>query len=191
MGTCLLLLPAVLEEKSGACGTDRVSQLLSFSPEERSSGDVSELESLLTIKTKAELLSYAKSFGVKVRQSDKKAVILGRILSYCNLGLTAERSLSSTSEAEGSSAGALLLTESDRQLLSSLPSFSLVNEGWGKDCSLLSTFSFLHIYTYLIESRDNTFDEGKKDAYKSLKGYGYFADQAKYRQIPDGGILGG
>ena len=43
------------EEKSGACGTDRVSQLLSFSPEERSSGDVSELESLLTIKTKAEL----------------------------------------------------------------------------------------------------------------------------------------
>ena len=77
-----------------------------------------ELEGLLTSKTKKDLLVYTRSFNVKVRQSDLKAVIVGRILSYRKLGLTSGIADDDDAEASG-----VLLSEQERLKLESLPSF--------------------------------------------------------------------
>ena len=86
---------------------------------------------------------YTRSFNVKVRQSDPKAVIVGRILSYRKLGLTSGIADDHAAEASG-----VLLSEQERLKLETLPSFSAVGDGW-EDCSSLSVcgFSFIHIYT--------------------------------------------
>ena len=34
----------------------------------------------------------------------------------------------------------------------------------------------MDLFTYLIESKDNTFDQGSMRAFKSLKAFKYFAD---------------
>ena len=47
---------------------------------------------------------------------------------------------------------------------------------WKKDLSPLSNFTFMDLFTYLVESRDKTFDHGSMKAFKSLKAYRYFAD---------------
>ena len=168
--TKAVIVECLLTHCGKVSGPDRIAALLSCS-KQCTNADLHELECLLVAKSKGELSRYARRFNVKVRQGNSKAVILGRLLAYCKLGLTGD------GDSEDEQLAEILLTDDDRALLASLPSISSITDGWAKDCSSLSVFSFLHIYSYLIESRDDTFDEASKEAYKSLKGYRYFADQ--------------
>lgn len=153
----------------------RVLELLSRG-RECSADELCELEGLLGSKTKKELVAYAKHHNVKVTQSSTKAVFIGRLLSYCRIGLTSRSRSADAGEDDEAESGGVLLTDHERLALEALPSLSDVKDGWTKDCGALKSFGFLHIYAYLVESRDNTFDQQKKEAYKSLKGYRYHAD---------------
>ena len=73
--------------------------------------------------------------------------------------------------------GGVMLADEEQRSLQSLPVFSDVKDDWTKACEALKTFGFLHIYSYLVESRDDTFDQRKKEAYRTLIGYCYHADE--------------
>ena len=62
-----------------------------------------------------------------------------------------------------------------QQQLSALPPFESV-KNWVKDLSALKDFTFMDLYTYLIESRDKEFDHKSLRTFKSLKAYSYFKD---------------
>ena len=47
---------------------------------------------------------------------------------------------------------------------------------WTKSLKGLSDFTFMDLYTYLVSSRNKTFDREGLKAFKSLKAYKYFAD---------------
>ena len=47
---------------------------------------------------------------------------------------------------------------------------------WTKDLSVLDDFTFMHMYDYLINSREREYDHESLKAFKSLKAYKYFAD---------------
>ena len=160
--------------------TDRVVELLSLP--QCSRDELLELEHLLVKKKKTELVEYGRSFSVKFRRSDVKAVILGRILSYRKLDLT--KSVDVVADGRDTEDGRstvphVLLTAQERDQLAALPPFQSVKEGWTKRCDALSKsrLSFDSINTYLIESRDDTFNEERREAYKSLKGYKYYRDE--------------
>ena len=68
-------------------------------------------------------------------------------MSYRKLGLTSGIADDDAAEASG-----VLLCEQEHLKLETLPSFSAIGDGWEKDCSSVCGFSFIRIYTYLIES---------------------------------------
>ena len=68
------------------------------------------------------------------------------------------------------------LTPVLHQQLSALLPFELV-KNWVKDSSALKDFTFLDLYTYLIESKDKEFDHNSLWSFKSLKAYSYFKDE--------------
>ena len=45
-----------------------------------------------------------------------------------------------------------------------------------KDLCVLSDFTFTDLYTYLVESKDKSYDKESLKSFKSLKGYRYFSD---------------
>ena len=47
---------------------------------------------------------------------------------------------------------------------------------WSKDLCLLINFTFMDLYTYLMETKDKSFDKESLKSFKSLKGYRYFSD---------------
>ena len=47
---------------------------------------------------------------------------------------------------------------------------------WSSSTDPLLDFTFMHLYCYLIESKDKSFDTESLKAFKSLKAYKYFAD---------------
>ena len=47
---------------------------------------------------------------------------------------------------------------------------------WSKDLRLLVDFTFMDLYTYLVESQDKSFDKESLKSFKSLKGYRDFSD---------------
>ena len=49
-------------------------------------------------------------------------------------------------------------------------------QSWTKSLASLADFTFMHLYHYLVNSKEKTFDEEGMKAYKSLKAYKYFAD---------------
>ena len=59
--------------------------------------------------------------------------------------------------------------------LSQLPSSESVS-AWSKDLCVLSDFTFMDLYTYLVESKDKWYDKESLKSFKSLKGYRYFSD---------------
>ena len=56
-----------------------------------------------------------------------------------------------------------------------LPPFESVS-CWSSSSDPLPDFTFMHLYCYLIESKDKNFDTESLKAFKSLKAYKYFAD---------------
>ena len=47
---------------------------------------------------------------------------------------------------------------------------------WSNDLRLLVDFTFMDLYTYLVESKDKSFDKESLKSFKSLKGYRHFSD---------------
>ena len=47
---------------------------------------------------------------------------------------------------------------------------------WSNDLRLLVDFTFMDLYTYLVESKDKSFDKEILKSFKSLKGYRHLSD---------------
>ena len=62
------------------------------------------------------------------------------------------------------------MTPKVREELAALPQFESVTE-WAKDLSKITHFTFMDVYTYLIESKDKNFDMKSLRSFKSLKDY--------------------
>ena len=96
--------------------------------------------------TVSKLKDLCKIFGTAT-----KAVLVGRLLSQWQLGLFAD-------DEEESSTSVLALKPAVADEIAQLPSFKSVS-AWSKDLRVLSDFTFMDLYTYLIESKDKSFDK--------------------------------
>ena len=93
----------------------------------------------------------------QVRTSGTKAVLIGELVNFWKRSNVGESSAA------------------HRRSISSSVDIEAVT-GWTKDLSLLREFTFMHVYDYLIHSREKEFDRESLKAFKSLKAYKYFAD---------------
>ena len=126
------------------------------------------------------LRALSQCFGVKRSSGAKKAVLIGRLLSYCELGIlkdVTEEGERAGGEDDGNAYGNTRhATAEEKTVLKTLPDFKTVTTGWTKDLTALQKLSFVDIFTYLVESGASTFDKEKMEAYKSLKGVKYMED---------------
>ena len=67
------------------------------------------------------------------------------------------------------------LTPAVQQQLSALLPFESV-KNWVKNLSALKNFTFMDLYTYVIESKDKEFNHKSLSTFKSFKAYSYFKD---------------
>jgi len=118
----------------------------------------------------AELREVRKELRIKVGNAAKVA-LAGRVICYWRTGLF-------DSQEEGETRVQLsVLTPRVREALSKIPKLSQYAEAsWTKNLSLLKDLTFMDLFTYLVESKDKTFDHSSMRAYKSLKGYQYYSD---------------
>ena len=118
----------------------------------------------------AELREVCKELHIKVGNAAKVA-LAGRVICYWRTGLF-------DSQQEGETRVQLsVLTPRVSEALSKIPKLSQYAEAsWTKNLSLLKDFTFMDLFTYLVESKDKTFDHSSMRAYKSLKGYQYYSD---------------
>ena len=67
------------------------------------------------------------------------------------------------------------LTPAVQQQLSALLPFESV-KNWVKNLSALKNFTFMDLYTYLIESKDKEFNHKSLRTFKLFEAYSYFKD---------------
>ena len=103
-----------------------------------------------------ELKEVCREFKVKISKANK-AALCGRIISYWQTGLFREDKLCSPNCSDDSPLS--VITPSIRQSLKKLGKLSCFNGVWKRDLSLLADFTFMDLFTYLVESKDNTFDQ--------------------------------
>lgn len=127
-----------------------------------------ELEDKLKSLKVDELQLLCKETGVK--RSGRKAELIGRLLTNWQLefDFTSVASEGNSDPCSGSAS----------KSLSSGKSLVDVHkiQSWTKSLASLADFTFMHLYHYLVNSKEKTFDEEGMKAYKSLKAYKYFAD---------------
>ena len=137
-------------------------------------------ERLIALKVDT-LRALSRLFRVKRSSGAKKAVLIGRLLSYCELGILKDFTEEQTSDQDEENASRYCntrhATAEEKTLLETLPEFKSVSTGWVKDLRALILLSLLNIFTYLVESRESTFDKEKMEAYKSLKGVKYMEER--------------
>ena len=80
------------------------------------------------------------------------------------------------SEEDSSLTAPSTLTPAVQQQLLALPPFKSV-KNFVKEISALKDFTFMDLYTHLIESKDIKFDHKSLRSFKSLKAYLYFKDE--------------
>ena len=146
----------LLRQSQGQSGTDRKT--------------IEKVVFKLRVK---ELKEVCREFKVKISKANK-AALCGRIISYWQTGLFREDKFCSPACSADSPLS--VTTPLIRQSLKKLGKLSCFNGDWKRDLSLLSDFTFMDLFTYLAESKDNTFDQGSMRAFKSLKAFRYFAD---------------
>ena len=102
----------------------------------------------------AELREVCKELRIKVGNAAKVA-LAGRVICYWRTGLF-------DSQQEGETRVQLsVLTPRVREALSKIPKLSQYAElaaSWTKNLSLLKDFTFMDLFTYLVESKDKMFD---------------------------------
>ncbi len=139
---------------------------------ENSDADFLVLEGRLNSLLRKEVVDIARQLNVKRAGASKKGEIVARLLAKSRLGILAGNGDKAHEEISIS-----YITPEISKILSSLPKFSDVFEGWSKEVgSSLENFHFVHLHAFLVESRDKTFDAKSLRAFKSLKGYTFFAD---------------
>jgi len=146
----------LLHQSQGQSGTDRKT--------------IEKVVFKLRVK---ELKEVCREFKVKISKANK-AALCGRIISYWQTGLFREDKFCSPTCSADSPLS--VTTPLIRQSLKKLGKLSCFSGDWKRDLSLLSDFTFMDLFTYLVESKDNTFDQGSMRAFKSLKAFRYFAD---------------
>jgi len=146
----------LLRQSQGQSGTDRKT--------------IKKVVFKLRVK---ELKEVCREFKVKVSKANK-AALCSRIISYWQTGLFREDKFCSPTCSADSPLS--VTTPLIRQSLKKLGKLSCFNGDWKRNLSLLSDFTFMDLFTYLVESKDNTFDQGSIRAFKSLKAFRYFAD---------------
>ena len=121
-----------------------------------------------------EMKIFCRNSGLKV-PACKKRELVDIILNYRDMGLIKPAGPSLANPTVPSLACSSSAGESAKAKLSGLPQYEKVTDGWSKSTNLLPDFTFMHLYTYLTESKNKTFDLESIKAFKSLKAYKYFA----------------
>ena len=102
-------------------------------------------ERLIALKVNT-LWALSRLFRVKRSSGAKKALLIGRLLSYCELGILEDFTEEQTSEQDEENASrycnARHTTAEEKTLLETLPEFKSVSTGWGKDFRALKKLSF-------------------------------------------------
>ena len=120
-----------------------------------------ETEFIEVLKNLTVTLPKTLSKEISVKISGSKAELIVRIVPYW------ERYFTIHSESKEEAA--------DTPSNSKQKSFEDICS-WGKDLDCLADFNLVHLYNYLVHSRDKTFDKESMKAFKSLKAYKYFSE---------------
>ena len=150
---------------------------------QNSDEDFSVIKRRLHALPASEAKQIARRLKVKLVDANKKSELIARLLAMARLGTVrctgaAPSNLCGDVVCDGGVPPSLsYMTEDVKEKLRALPAFDDVTELWTKDIGYsLEKFHFVHLHAYLVESRDKTFDAQSMRAFKSLKGYKYFAD---------------
>ena len=120
-----------------------------------------ELQEMLRGLKKTDLVQLCKTSGLK--SSGNKPELIGRVLEKWR----SDNCISADEDEE--STGAVASLGKTRDNLEQA-------KDWNKSLKGLSDFTFADLYTYLVSSRNKTFDHESSKAFKSLKAYQYFED---------------
>ena len=111
--------------------------------------------------TVSKLKDLCKILKVKVGTATK-AILVGRLLSQWQLGLFANSEDESAPSVSALDPGIV-------DKIAQPPPFESVG-AWSKDMRLLVDFTFMDLYTYLVESKDKSFDKESLKSFKISKG---------------------
>ena len=112
----------------------------------------------------------ARTVKAKLTGATTKADVIERLIVLSQVGC-----LGKHAEQEDDGIALSYLDDNVRQELLNLPKFEEI-ELWIKSLESMKQFHFVNLYVNLVESRDKTFDKESLRAFKSLKGYKFFAD---------------
>ena len=136
---------------------------------------IGEIRGLLLMKTVKELSTLAKSLGVRLAGSTRKADIVERLLAMAKIGAVRDTSTDDTTTGEIFT-GISYITAEVRDALQQLPLFESITH-WKKETrGTLRDFTFMNLLIYLVYGRDKSFDMQSLKAFKSLKAYKFFYD---------------
>ena len=140
------------------CNVEEVRSILSL----HEFASQKELEEKLKSLKVDELQLLCKETGVK--RSGRKAELIGRLLTNWQLefDFTSVASEGNSDPCSGSASKSL----SSGKSLVDLHKI----QSWTKSLASLADFTFMHLYHYLVNSKEKTFDE------EGMKAYKYFAD---------------
>ena len=116
-----------------------------------------EIRGLLLMKTVKELNTQAKSLGVRLAGSTRKADIVERLLAMAKIGAVRDTSTDDTTTGEIFT-GISYITAEVRDALQQLPLFESITH-WKKETrGALKDFTFMNLLIYLVYGRDKSFD---------------------------------
>ena len=118
-----------------------------------------------------ELIDTARLLNVRLTGAGKKAEIVERLITMALID--AIRKIGSDSADAPSQL--TYITEDVHRVLGSLPAFDAVAQLSKEFGSVVKEFHFMNVLTYLVYGRDKTFDMESMRAFRSLKGYRFFA----------------
>ncbi len=127
------------------------------------------LRKALTQLTSDGLHVVADAVAAKLTGTSSKVAIIDGLIVLSQVGSLQNRSDDDVPRSLS------YVTDVIKKQLSELPTFEKIDV-WSKSLNSVKQFHFINLYTYLVESRDKTFDRDSLRAFKSLKGYKYFSD---------------
>ena len=136
-----------------------------------SSEEMESLRQRLLAVRVPDIRQVAKLLGVRLTSAGKKAEMVDRIMAIARIDAVRH------ADTENGDGAPELVTDDVRGALKVLKTFEEVTEGWSKCLEEnINDFHFVHLLTYLVYSREKAFDMKSLKAFRSLKGYRYFAD---------------
>lgn len=125
-----------------------------------------------------DIRTIAKQLRIRLTGTSRKLEVVDRIIAMAQINAVHKPSDEFADATFSSPVGAPgLLTPEIQAMLKTLTRFDDVTEGWSKCfADNVEEFHFIHLLTYLVYSRDKSFDMQSMKAFRSLKGYRFFAD---------------